>query len=311
MTPLRDRARGYWPHILQAIGVDAKYLKKATPCPLCGGRDRFQFYDTNGDGTWFCRGCGKGSGIALVMRFRDLEFGDAAKLIERHIGRPVDVKPVRPVVRAAANPDPKLRTMWANAKPVAQGDVVDTYLRARGIGLDVYPSTIRTAPSLRYFDDDASSVFPAMLALVHDITGKPVSIHRTYLAKDGSGKAPVEKPRKTVCKHGKGPHIRLASIAPVMGIAEGIETALSAMKLFGFPTWSVISTYGIETFEPSTGVKRLIIFGDHDANGAGQKAGHALATRIGGQIPVEVRIPDQAGDWNDELHKEETHEKRI
>jgi putative DNA primase/helicase len=298
MTSLRDRTRGQWLTILTSIGIDKKHLKKAAPCPLCGGTDRFQFYDTNGDGTWFCRGCGKGSGSDLVMRHLGVEFAEAARRIEEHIG--VELAATKPA-KPAADPRPKLRKMWAESKPTVAGDVVDIYLRARGVGLDQYPGCLRTASSLRYFDDDATSAFPAMLAMVHDITGKPVTIHRTYLAPNGNDKAPVTKPRKIVCKHDKSPQIRLTSVAPVMGIAEGIETALAASKLFNIPTWSVLSTYGIETFEPPLDVQRLIIFGDNDANWAGQIAAYALAARLVGQLAIEVKIPDRPGDWNDVL----------
>ena len=69
-----------------------------------------------------------------------------------------------------------------------------------------------------------------------------------------------------------GPTIRLAPAAPTMGIAEGIETALSATKLFGVPVWSVMSDYGMATFEPPPEVQHLIIFADHDEHGAGQRA---------------------------------------
>jgi DNA repair protein RadD len=152
--------------------------------------------------------------------------------------------------------------------------------------------------------DDAKSMFPVMLAVVRDISGKPVSLHRTYLTENGSGKAPVEKPRKIVSKHGKGPHVRLTPIAATLGIAEGIETALAASRLFGIPTWSVLSTYGIETFEPPAELERLIIFADNDVNGAGQKAAYALAARLSGHIALEVKIPDKPGtDWNDVLRQ--------
>ena len=202
------------------------------------------------------------------------------------------------------DPRPRLRKLWADAKPTAQGDIVDTYLRSRGVGLDVYPNTIRTVQSLRYYDDHSNSTFPAMLAMVHDLTGKPVTIHRTYIAPDGSGKAPVEKPRKVACRHGRSPHVRLAPVMPIMGIAEGIESALSAMKLFRTPTWSVLSTYGIETFEPLAEIERLIVFADNDANGTGQKAAYALAVRLSGRIVVEVKFPKEPGaDWNDALRR--------
>jgi putative DNA primase/helicase len=298
-VPLRDRARGQWRHICRAIGIDEKHLTgKNAPCPMCGGRDRFKFFNTGHNGTWFCRKCSPtgGRGADLVMAFTGRTFRDALPLIEQHLGEPIRPKPIAPAI----DPRPKLRRMWAESKLTMPGDVVDTYLRSRGVGLEHYPPSIRTAPSLRYYDDDATSTFPAMLAMVHDVTGKAVTLHRTYLTENGSGKAPVEKPRKIVSKHGKGPHVRLAPIAATLGIAEGIETALSAAMLFNVPTWSVLSTYGVETFEPPSAVERLIIFGDHDLNGAGQKAAYALAARLSGHIALEVKIPDKPGtDWND------------
>jgi putative DNA primase/helicase len=88
-----------------------------------------------------------------------------------------------------------------------------------------------------------------------------------------------------------------------MGIAEGIETAIAATKLFSVPTWSVLSTYGIETFEPPSSIEKLIVFGDHDPNGAGQKAAYTLQTRLADRITIEVQIPDVVGDWNDVLRR--------
>ena len=84
---------------------------------------------------------------------------------------------------------------------------------------------------------------------------------------------------------------------PVMGIAEGIETALSAARLFKTPTWSVICAHGIETFEPPPECRRLIIFADHDRHGAGERAARSLQL----SIPTEIRLPAQPGDWNDVL----------
>jgi putative DNA primase/helicase len=299
VIPLHERARGQWRGILTAIGIDAKHLKKSTSCPMCGGHDRFQFFDTRGSGTWFCRGCGKGAGADLVMRVRRIDFRAAAELIEQHIGvQQIETKLIKPAV----DPRPKLRKMWREALPTVPGDMVDTYLRARGVGLDQYPTCIRTASSLRYFEDDATSTFPAMLACVRDLTGKPITIHRTFLTEDGSGKAPVAKPRKVVSKHGPSPHVRLTPIASTIGLAEGVETALSAAKLFNLPVWWGLTTYGIETFEPPSEVTRLIVFADHDKNGAGQKAAYKLAARLADRLTIEVKIPEQPGtDWNDVL----------
>jgi putative DNA primase/helicase len=298
-VPLRDRAHGQWRHICRAIGIDEKHLTgKNAPCPMCAGTDRFKFFDSGSNGTWFCRQCSPsgGAGADLVMKFTGMPYKDAARRIEQHLGEPIRPKPIAPAI----DPRPKLRQMWALSHPTVRGYVVDTYLQSRGVGLEHYPPSLRTAPRLRYYDDDATGTFPAMLAMVHDVTGKAVTIHRTYLAEDGSGKAPVEKPRKVVCTHGKGPHVYLTPVAPTMGVGEGIETALAAARLFGIPTWAALSTYGIATFEPPVEVNHLIIFGDNDVNGAGQKAAYALAARLAGTITVEVKIPDEPDtDWND------------
>ena len=66
-----------------------------------------------------------------------------------------------------------------------------------------------------------------MLALITNPIGEPITVHRTYLSSDG-GKADLPVQRKAVSSFGQGPTIRLAPVAPTMGIAEGIETALSA-----------------------------------------------------------------------------------
>jgi putative DNA primase/helicase len=59
---------------------------KNVPCPMCGGRDRFQFTD-KGWGRWYCRGCGEGGdGVRLVERMKSVDFRAAAKLIEGVIG---------------------------------------------------------------------------------------------------------------------------------------------------------------------------------------------------------------------------------
>lgn len=57
-----------------------------------------------------------------------------------------------------------------------------------------------------------------------------------------------------------------------MGIAEGIETAIAAGRLFQMSVWSVICANGIETFQPPPGCRHLVIFADHDLNGVGQRA---------------------------------------
>ena len=59
----------------------------------------------------------------------------------------------------------------------------------------------------------------------------------------------------------------------VLGLAEGIETALAAHEIFGIPVWAAISANGVLSFEPPHSVKRLEIFGDNDSNFVGASCG--------------------------------------
>jgi putative DNA primase/helicase len=141
-----------------------------------------------------------------------------------------------------------------------------------------------------------------MLAMVTDINGKPVTIHKTYITTDGK-KAAVDKVRM-FCPGSRpvGGAVRLTEIAAVLGVGEGIETSLAAAKMFSIPTWAALDAGGVERFEPPAEVKRLVVFGDNDVNGAGQRAAYALAARLSGRLEIEVKIPEKPDtDWNDIL----------
>jgi putative DNA primase/helicase len=294
--PLRDRARGRWHDILPLLGIDRRYLTgKNGPCPMCGGRDRWRFLNTDGNGTWICNQCGQrgGGGADLVMKFTGAPFYEVAQRIESVLGETC----VREHRRDVRDVRDGLNRLWCGARAVCAGDATDLWLRSRGVGLDRYPPCLRTGAKVRYVDNDTAH--PAMLAMVQGPDGKPVTIHRTYLTADGR-KAPVDKPRKLYSAMAKGSAIRLAPVGARLGVAEGIETALAAAKLFNAPTWATISAGMLETFEPPSTVSEVVIFGDNDANHVGQRAAHALAARLAGHVRVDVKIPDLVDtDWND------------
>lgn len=299
---VRTIARGRWRGILLALGLDDRTLSgKHGPCPMCGGRDRFRFDDREGRGTYFCSGCGAGDGVRLVMGITGLSFREAARRIELLAGT---VQPS--ATRLERSDDDRLaalRRVYRESAPIMERDETVRYLRGRGLRLDELPQSLRTHPSLGYHDGGARvGTFPAMLAIVTDPTGKPISMHRTYL-QEGK-KAPVAEPRKMMqgCGPLPGAAIRLTPVSRMLGIAEGIETALAARELFDVPVWSCISASGIVSFETPPEVQELIVFADHDLNFAGQKAAYEAAHRLKLRgIDVEVRTPPEPGDWLDHL----------
>lgn len=299
---VRQVAQGRWRGILTALGLDERTLSgKHCACPLCGGKDRFRFDDKDGRGTYFCSGCRPGDGVQLAMGIAGMSFVETARRIEQLAG----VVPL-----AARNPERSdddkiaaLRRVFRESRPIQRDDEAHRYLAGRGLRLYDLPESIRVHPGLQYRDDETSGTFPAMVALVTGPDGKARSLHRTYL-KD-AGKAPVAVPKKLMPGLPlAGAAIRLTPVSEVLGIAEGIETALAAAELFEVPTWSCISTAGIESFEPPEGVREIVVFADHDANFAGQKAGYAAAHRLSLKgYEVEVCIPPTVGDWFDELNR--------
>lgn len=301
LPPLKDRAQGRWAGILSAIGIESNHLRpKHGPCPMCGGKDRFRFDDKGGRGTWICSRCGAGDGVDLVMRKSGCDFKEAARRIESVIGQAAQIVH-RPAMSDARQREDRNK-LWLSAKPVAKGDQVDRYLLARGVALDLYPACLRTALRVTCTGEPAS-FHPALIALVHGVDGKPATLHRTYLDEIG-GKAQVQSPRRVMPgPHPKGSAVRLSAAGPILGIAEGIETALAASKLFEIPCWAALNAGMLDAWAPPEGVNEVFIFGDNDPSFAGQEAAYGLARRLTTQgIRARVEIPAFVGtDWNDAL----------
>ena len=93
---------------------------------------------------------------------------------------------------------------------------------------------------------------------------------------------------------------RLGAATSVLGLAEGLETALSVAELFRLPCWA---TLGVERFARIAippHVERLHLFADPDAMSLA-RAEHAARTFRRHVGRVEVHMPDGNGDYNDIL----------
>jgi len=280
-------AHGKWPEIVSALVGDEYADGKHHPCPRGDGTDCFRFSDVNGRGNYFCR-CSDGSqdGFDLIQCCRNTDFKGAIELVEQVIGpRPKDriEKPRRSYAEALLSEAVK--------SPRSR------YLESRGL---VMPPGLMFHPAVDYrVDGERIKSYPAMLAPVTR-DGRFLTMHVTYLH-DGD-KAPVDPCRKLLPGPGlKGASVELYPAQQTLGIAEGIETAIAASMLFDVPVWTALNTSLLKSFTPPDQVKRLIIFGDNDRNYAGQAAAYGLAHRLHGRVDIEVRFPDQPGDWNDVL----------
>jgi putative DNA primase/helicase len=137
--------------------------------------------------------------------------------------------------------------IWQSAQP-AQGTPLETYLATRGIDLPP-PDVLRFHAGLKHH---SGGIWPMMVALVtNGADGMPVAIHRTYLARDGDGKAPID-PQKMMLGPCRGGAVRLAEPGDVLMIGEGVETCLAAMQASGHPAWAALSTSGLRSFNLPT-----------------------------------------------------------
>ncbi len=291
----RDAAKGKWRGILIQLGLDEAYLKdQHGPCPLCrAGKDRFRFDDKDGDGTYYCNQCGAGSGSQLVQKFLDLPSWEAAcKRVDAIVGT------VQAQVQKAAKTEDDTRRIltriWKESLPVVQGDPVWKYLESRCGDLSAVLADLRYHPELKH---PMGGHHPAMLALCRPNEGKASGLHRTFLTPDGR-KAAVDPVRMML---GECAPIRLGPVMERMGIAEGIETAICAGKVFKCPVWSAISANGLKAWMPPQGVKTVVVCGDADESLTGQEAAFALGHRLIREgFQVEIHIPKVMGsDWAD------------
>ena len=294
-----EMANGRWPGILANFGLDERALSgRHGPCPVCDGRDRFRFDDKDGRGTFYCSQCGAGDGFDLLRRVKGWTFREAAEQVKQVVGS-IGETSCAPKV-CTVDKLAQCKRVWSESKSVIAGDPVSLYL-ARRTGLEVIPACLRYHPALAYRHDDGSTTkHPAMLAKVTAPDGTGTALHRTYLTSDGE-KADVPMSKKVLGSLPAGAAVRLSRTCSTLGVAEGVETALSASVAFGLPVWSAISSGGLEKCTPPAGINRVVIFGDNDLSGTGQAAAWILAKRlIAADVAVDVKIPTNPGtDWAD------------
>lgn len=139
-----------------------------------------------------------------------------------------------------------------------------------------------------------------MIALVtRGSDNAPTGIHRTFLASEGTGKAPVD-PRKMMLGPCRGGAVRLVEPGDVLMIGEGVETCLAAMQATGYPAWAALSTSGLRTLDLPIGVRNVIVLADGDDPGEAAARDCALRWKREGRR-VRIARPPKGMDFNDML----------
>ena len=246
-------------------------------------------YNTPGR-SMFVRLSGPDSGPGATGHWTDAataEYGDLLDVIRESCGF-IDFRDVADEARrflSLPRAEPQC-TAWPARTPVPSGSpeavqrliamsrpirrtLVETYLHNRGIKVVHDAGALRFHPRCYYRRDDSSptETRPAMIAVVTSLSGAITGAHRTWLAPDGLGKAPVETPRRAMGNL-LGHAVRFAAASDVLAVGEGIETMLTLrFALPAMPMAAALSANHLAAVLLPLTLRRLYIARDADAAG--------------------------------------------
>jgi putative DNA primase/helicase len=139
---------------------------------------------------------------------------------------------------------------------------------------------------------------PAMIAAVQAPDRAITAVQVTLLSEPGR-KAGVPTPRLNPVPLDAGA-VRLAKAATVLGLAEGIEDALSAMQLHGLPCWAALGAGRMHRVGIPAEIQEIIVFADNDD--VGRRAAERVVEAHQKKRRVTVVYPpERFEDWNDYL----------
>jgi hypothetical protein len=254
-------------------------------------------------GKWTDAATGEhGDLLDLIARARGLDIlRDVLDEARRFLSLPAPqrAEPRAPV--AAGSPDAARRLFHAGQ--AIKGTLAETYLRARGITyLDDLP-TLRFHPRCYYRADENAPVetWPAMLAAVTDLDGTISGVHRTWLARDGSGKAAIATPRRAMGRL-LGNGVRFGAAQDVVAVGEGIETMLALRRILPkIPMIAALSASHLVALVLPPGLRRIYVAQDSDH--AGSQAAAMLIERAGRNANEPIPLSPRLEDFNDDLRR--------
>jgi len=237
------------------------------------------FKVNEGKGTYHCFGCGAhGDVISFVMAAENVSFLEAV----RSLGAG--------------------ELLWSRAVPCA-GTAAEVYARHRGI-VSPLPRSFRFALTHVWKDygtGETGPNMPAMVGAVQDVRGDVVGVQCIFLKPDGSGKAAMRGPKRSLGQIAGGA-LRLGPATSHIIIVEGPEDGLTvAQDVPACSVWVACGTSMMPQMALPDIVTTVTIAGDNNPPGrAAVEATGALLLAKG--IDVRTMFPSPGyADFNDEL----------
>lgn len=207
-----------------------------------------------------------------------------------HDGSPLAM----PAARSGPDHGALAQRLWKASVPIPDTPAA-AYLQARGLA-GAYPRCLRYNPQTIVGSGARRKTYPAMIAAVEN-DGGVVAVQRTCLDLADILHKPLPKPKIALGLLGNAA-IRLAPANDELGLAEGIEDALSAMAWFGTPTWALGGVERLALVAIPERVKRVIVYGDR-GRAASAMIEKARVHLEANDRELIIRIPQRHDDWND------------
>jgi hypothetical protein len=286
------------------------------PNPELTSRDELR-YGNNGSlvaniagpkaGTWHDFETGEhGDLIDLLIREYGMSWSEAKAYLDQLNGG-IPAAPLRAPVSAQGKLkwSDKAEAIWSKGKPIARS-VVESYLRKRGCFL---PDVL----DLRYLPA-TDKYLPAMVARITDfVTGDPLTLHFTRINPDTLERDSRVFLRGHTTANGIARLRHINRLDTPLGLAEGIEDALSVMSyrehgLVSFdsgPVWAVLSAGNLAKLPPTPTIGDVNVYADADDTGRSAAESFRQKCTAAGHR-VRVMAPNGHKDWNDDLRAELT-----
>jgi hypothetical protein len=237
-------------------------------------------------GRWIDFATGEhGDLLDLIAHARRLDaFRDVLDEARRFLSLPEPSSPRRGAASAASRSPEAARRLFASARPI-RGTLAETYLRGRGITDMTDLAALRFHPRCWYraYDGAPRETWPALIAAVTDPNGRITGVQRTWLARDGSGKAPLSTPRRAMGQLA-GNGVRFGVPTQMIAAGEGLETILALRQVLpALPMVAALSATHLAMLILPPGLRRLYVARDNDRAGhraAGKLAAHAMENGV-------------------------------
>jgi DNA primase len=255
------------------------------------------------DGHFHCFGCSAhGYAIDYIVATRGVTRREAVEQLVSD-----RVKPLRKSVLSAIKitvPKREPAELWESA---TAPEIAELYLESRGIRVRPRPLPEAVRGHLSVYCAETKEFRPATLCAISGADGRITAIQKIWCdtklisenghsPEKGTRAVDLKIPKKIEGTMGTGA-VRLAEAGPVLGLAEGLETAMSAAQLFSIPVWATCGAHRLDKIQLPEVVRSVVIFGDFGKVGEAAAA-KALSAYTRRGYAACAEFPPEWADWN-------------